>query len=224
MRHIFIGDIHGCADELKSLLRLTNYEKGTDQLYLTGDAFTKGPDPLEVWKTIGSSGAQMVMGNHDDALMERMRAREQGSNESDLSASHLHTLDQLKPVADSILLWLEFLPLAIRELEFTLVHAGINPERGFDRTHREEFLAIRTWPPTGGIEGPRWHDHYEPSDSRTLVFGHDAPGGLILKRLEPEHPPYLVGLDTGCIYGGKLTAWILEEDEFVDVDAKQTYE
>jgi hypothetical protein len=224
MRHIFIGDVHGCALELQSLVRETEYQKGVDNLYLTGDAFTKGPNPLEVWKTIGGTGAQMVKGNHDVALLEGLHARENGADESTLKSSHIHTLDQLQPVGDSVLLWLEFLPYSIRELEFTLVHAGVNPERGFDRTRHEEFIAIRTWPPTDGIEGPRWHAHYTPPDSRTLIFGHDAPGGLVVKRIEPETPPYLVGLDTGCVYGGKLSAWILEEDEIVQVDAKHKYD
>lgn len=223
MRHIFIGDVHGCADELDALIRMTDYKKGTDRLYLTGDAFTKGPDPLSVWKQIGSTGAQMVMGNHDAALLERLQARMHGEDESDLKPEHIHTLDQLHPVADSVILWLEFLPLTISELEFTLVHAGVNPERGIERTRREEFLAIRTWPPTDGIEGPRWYDHYTPPDQKTLVFGHDAPKGRVVKRRNAEEPPFLVGLDTGCVYGGMLTAWILEEDEFLTVDAGEKY-
>jgi len=223
MRHIFIGDVHGCASELDALIRMTSYQKGVDKLYLTGDSFTKGPNPLEVWKTIGGTGAHMVLGNHDAALLERLQARQHGADESDLKEAHIHTLDQLDPVADGVILWLEFLPLSIRELEFTLVHAGVHPERGFDRTRRDDFLAIRTWPPTDGIEGPRWHDHYQPPDARTLIFGHDAPGGLVVKRETPDSPPYLVGLDTGCVYGGKLTAWILEEDEFFEVEAKQRY-
>ena len=223
MRHIFIGDIHGCASELDALIRMIRYQKGTDRLYMTGDLFTKGPNPLEVWKTVGSTGANVVLGNHDAELMVRMQARQQGADESDLDPSHIHTLDQLKPVADGILLWLEFLPLSIREPEFTLVHAGVNPERGLERTRRQEFLAIRTWPPVDGIEGPRWHDHYTPPDSRPLIFGHDAPGGLVVKREDDNHPPYAVGLDTGCVYGGKLTAWLLEDDVFFEVDAQQKY-
>lgn len=223
MRHIFIGDVHGCAAELSSLITEIGYRKGADNLYLTGDAFTKGPDPIGVWKTIGSTGAQMVMGNHDAALLERLHGRQTGADESDLKESHKHTLDQMDPIAEEVMMWLDFLPLSIREMEFTLVHAGVNPERGFDRTRREEFLSIRTWPPVDGIEGPRWHDHYTPPDARVLIFGHDAPGGLVVKRENPEYPPYLVGLDTGCVYGGKLTAWILEDDDFISVDAGEKY-
>ncbi len=223
MRTIFIGDIHGCASELDSLIRMIRFQKGTDKLYLTGDLFSKGPNPLEVWKIVGSTGANVVKGNHDEDLLALLQARQQGADESDLDASHIHTLDQLKPVDEGILLWLEFLPLSIREPDFTLVHAGINPEKGFARTSPEEFMAIRTWPPTEGIEGPRWHDHYTSPDNRTLIFGHDAPGGLVVKRADDAHPPYAVGLDTGCVYGGKLTGWILEDDVFFEVDARETY-
>jgi hypothetical protein len=222
MRHIFIGDVHGCAAELNDLIVKTGYVKGTDHLYLTGDAFTKGPDPLGVWTTIGNTGAQMVLGNHDAKLLERLQARVRNEDESGLEPNQIHTLNELDPVHDAIILWIEFLPLSIRELEFTLVHAGVNPDRGFERTNRDEFLAIRTWPPTEGIEGPRWYDHYTPPDQRTLIFGHDAPKGLVIKRQNPDAPPFVVGLDTGCVYGRKLTAWILEEDEFVDVDARHT--
>ena len=103
MRHIFIGDIHGCASELDALIRMIRYQKGTDRLYMPGDLFTKGPNPLEVWKTVGSTGANVVLGNHDAELMVRMQARQQGADESDLDPSHIHTLDQLKPVADEFL-------------------------------------------------------------------------------------------------------------------------
>ena len=68
--------------------------------------------------------------------------------------------------------------------------------------------------------GPRLHAHYQSPDERTLVFGHDAPGGLVVKRKAAESRPYLVGLDTGCVYGGALTAWSLEEDAFFSVKSR----
>ena len=98
------------------------------------------------------------------------------------------------------------------------VHAGVNPEKGFAQTSREEFLAIRTWPPIGGTIGPRWHDHYLPDDEECLIFGHDAPGGLVVRRKHGGAPPFLIGLDTGCVYGGRLSAWIQEEDVILDVE------
>ena len=56
-----------------------------------------------------------------------------------------------------------------------------------------------------------------------MIFGHDAPGGLVIKRHDPDDLPYLVGLDTGCVYGGKLTGYSLEDGEIYEVDAKSKY-
>lgn len=221
MRNIFIGDVHGCAREFEELLVKTGHQNGSDRLYLTGDAFTKGPDPLEVWNLIGATGARMVLGNHDTSLLELLRARRDSTVcDSHLRERNRRTLDQLDPVAERLLLWIEALPLVIQGADFTLVHAGVNPERGLERTEKSEFLAIRLWPPASGVVGPRWHAQYQPADKRTLVFGHDAPGGLVVKRKAAENRPYLVGLDTGCVYGGALTAWSLEEDAFFSVKSR----
>ena len=215
MRTIFVGDIHGCAEEFQEILSTSGYRKGTDRLLLTGDAFSKGPDPFGIWRLILETGAQMVVGNHDAELVELIA----GTREPD--EGQATTLAQIDEVKEELSLWLEVQSLYIREMDFILVHAGIHPEKGLDRTRREEFLAIRTWPPTDGIEGPRWHDHFEPIDGKVVVFGHDAPGGLVHKKRPESDTTYLVGLDTGCVYGGALTAYILEQDDFVQVESKQ---
>ena len=215
MRTIFVGDIHGCAEEFREILSSSGFRKGTDRLMLTGDAFTKGPDPFGVWKLMLENSAEMVLGNHDAKLVELI----QGGAEP--NESEAETLSKLDLVKDELALWLDVLPLYIREMDFILVHAGIHPEKGLDRTRREELLAIRTWPPIDGIEGPRWHDHFEPLDGKVVVFGHDAPGGLVHKKRPESDTTYLVGLDTGCIYGGMLTAYILEQDDFVQIESRQ---
>jgi hypothetical protein len=63
-----------------------------------------------------------------------------------------------------------------------------------------------------------WFEHYNPTrlGGRTVVFGHWAAMGLV-------HRPHLRGLDTGCVWGGQLTAWIAEEDRLVHVQAAQAY-
>ena len=53
-----------------------------------------------------------------------------------------------------------------------------------------------------------WDEHYR--GRKTVVFGHWARRGLV-------HTPKVVGLDTGCVYGNVLTAWIAEEDKIVQV-------
>jgi len=69
----------------------------------------------------------------------------------------------------------------------------------------------------GAIEPPYapWDDFWE--GPRTVVFGHWAERGLV-------HGENTRGLDTGCVWGGRLTAWIAEEDRFVSVPARETYQ
>lgn len=219
MRTIFVGDIHGCAAELAELLAALDCRPGRDHLLLTGDAFSRGPDPLQVWSQIQAHRAAMVLGNHEARLLRQLQGLRAGQPPKVKWPDQQYTLDQLASVAGEVCDWLEDLPLFIETVDFVLVHAGINPERGLAGTSREEFLAIRTWPPEKGIAGPRWHDFYRPGN-KLLVFGHDAPGGLVVKR-RPDGRPYLLGLDSGCIYGGQLSAYVLEEDRLVQAQSRQ---
>jgi hypothetical protein len=219
MRTLFIGDLHGCAAEFAELLAALDCRPGRDYLLLTGDAFSRGPDPLGVWEQIRAFHAAMVMGNHEARLLKQLQARRNGQAPKVKWPDQQYTLEQLEPVWEEVCDWLADLPLFIETVDFVLVHAGINPERGLAGTSRDEFLAIRTWPPGKGIAGPRWHDFYQPGE-KLLVFGHDAPGGLVFKR-RPEGRPYLVGLDSGCIYGKELSAYILEEDRLLQVPSHQ---
>ena len=219
MRTLIIGDIHGCAREFEQLLSKLGFTPGSDVLYLTGDAFSRGPDPAGVWRIIRDTGARMVLGNHDVRLPERLRLLASGESVSVRWPNQLKTLEALKPAADTLAPWLDSLPLWIDEPGFLLVHAGINPEKGLEGTSRDEFLTIRTWPPVDGIVGPRWHDAYDPS-GKLVVYGHDAPGGLVIKRRD-DGSPYVIGLDSGCIYGGQLSGYVLEEDRIEQVESLQ---
>ena len=220
---LFVGDVHGCAAELEELLRRAGYSPRSHRLLLTGDAFSRGPDPVRVWEILRDTGAEMVLGNHDDRLMRQMRDHRAGGEVRFGRPDRRRTFEALRPVLDELLPWLERTPLSIEGEGFLLVHAGIHPERGAAGTSRDEFLAIRTWPPTGGLDGRRWHDVIEPLAGRAVVFGHDAPGGLVVKRRDPQQGgrPWAVGLDSGCVYGGRLSAWVLERDELIQVDSRQ---
>ena len=233
MRHdrrtIFVGDVHGCCAEFDALLAKLDYVPGRDRLLLTGDAFTRGPDPLGVWQRIRGSGAEMVLGNHDDALLGQLRAVAAGRDPQPAYGDRNVTLRVLAPHADELMAWLEALPLAIDEPEFLLVHAGIDPERGLAGTTRDQFLTIRTWPPIDGTTGPRWHECLPQPPlalNKPIVFGHDAPQGLLVKR-RPDAPveerPYLIGLDSACVFGHALSAYMLEEDRIVQVPAEQRW-
>ncbi|MFC1525323.1 metallophosphoesterase [Candidatus Latescibacterota bacterium] len=224
---VVIGDVHGCAAELEELLSRTGVAASRDRLLLTGDAFSRGPEPVRVWELIGTLGAGMVLGNHDGRLLSQLHQHETGSPVSFRRPHHRVTFEALLPRADQILPWLGGCPLHIQSTDgagrpYLLIHAGINPEKGLGGTSRDEFLTIRTWPPTGGLDGPRWYDHLEPSAGQT-IFGHDAPLGLVTRHRVGDEGgrPWLLGLDSGCVYGGSLSAYVVEEDRLVQVPSRQ---
>jgi len=220
MKRIIIGDIHGCSDELNQIICKANFSSGADKLFLTGDAFARGPDPLGVWQTIIKHGAQMVMGNHDVRLLEQLRMILAGKTLGQLKSDQLYTIRQLESVHTEIFHWLSSCPLYIETEYFLLVHAGINPVHGLPGTSFEEFISIRTWPPLPQktFDGPRWHDFYKKKQP-LIIFGHDAPNGLVVKKANGQ--TYLIGLDTGCVYGGKLTAYSIEDEMLIQVKSKQ---
>lgn len=212
-RTIFIGDVHGCADQLAALLRALAYRHGEDRLLLTGDLFTKGPDPIGVWEIVRALEPEVVKGNHE-LRVEAILTRYARSGDFAKDA-HREVYASIEPIAGELLPFIRRLPLVIEDERFLLVHAGVNPETGLEGSTEKELVSIRTWPPLRGVAGPRWHRAW-PDDRRLIVFGHDAPMGLVEKR-RADGSPYLLGLDTGCCYGGRLTAWVLEEDALASV-------
>lgn len=218
MRTIFVGDLHGCVAEFEEILTATDYRQSADRLLLTGDAFARGPDPLGVWRLIQETNAEMVLGNHDAGLLGRLEESAAGHPRKLKKADQRYTIAELAPAHGEILAWLRQVPLYIETDDFLLVHAGIHPEKGLPGTSREEFITIRTWPPAKEHVGPRWHDAYEPVHP-LIVFGHDAPGGLVYK--ERDGKAHILGLDTGCVYGNQLSAYILEEERLVQVPSQQ---
>ncbi|MBT4097185.1 MAG: hypothetical protein HOM68_15540 [Gemmatimonadetes bacterium] len=220
MATIFIGDLHGCAAEFESLLQAVDYRVGRDRLLLTGDAFSRGPNPRRVWELIVETRAEMVLGNHDARLLQQLQSYTTGEKVSFEKPDQRLCFDALSGYFDELYPWLQRVPLKIEGESFLLVHAGVHPIEGVAGTSRDEFLNVRTWPPTGGIDGPRWHDVIAPTD-RTIIFGHDAPGGLVIKRRAEDEVAWAMGLDSGCIYGGELTAYVQDSDRIVQVPSQQ---
>jgi hypothetical protein len=190
---LVVGDVHGCADELDALLQRV----GPARLVVVGDLFTRGPRPGAVWELLAAAGAVGVLGNHDArVLAEPLRW-----------APHL---------PDAAIDWLRSLPLWREEAGVHVIHAGVDPLRGPAGTPRATALTVRRWPRDGrGSPDPFWWEgHRGP---RLVVYGHDAARGLVDRR------PYTLGLDTGCVYGGALTGYLVEADRLVQVPARAVY-
>ena len=201
MRRIFVGDIQGCRDQLVALLESTGFEPGRDELVPVGDLVNKGPDSEGVIDLLMELDARPVIGNHD-----------------------LYWIAKGK-VGGLRLAWLRGLPVVRVYDDLIAVHAGLHPSWDevklghLDQDDARYAVNVRycdaagaqpakDWPPPGPPYRP-WDDFYD--GVKRVVFGHWARRGLVMR-------PQCIGLDTGCVYGGKLTAWIAEEDRIVQVD------
>ena len=69
MTTLVVGDVHGCADELRTLVNMVR----PTAVALVGDLFTKGPDPVGVWRQVVLGGFSAAFGNHEARLVRFSR-------------------------------------------------------------------------------------------------------------------------------------------------------
>jgi hypothetical protein len=205
-RSVIVGDLHGCSDELRRLLDKTRFTSG-DALYVTGDLLSRGPDPKGVLAVMKELGARGVRGNHDDGLVRWRAACAGGAGNVHLGKSSRKVADLLDgadfDLLESLPLWLDLDPHGVR-----LVHAGVIPGVPIDAQPSDALLLMRYLGPNdepiekGGTV--LWGTRYVGPPH--VVFGHNA-------RVEPQLHPWATGIDTAAVYGGLLTALVLEEGE-----------
>lgn len=185
-RTIIVGDVHGCATELDALLDRLSFSTG-DRLVFVGDLVARGPDTLGVLDIARRTGAIVVRGNHEQNLLTPFEAA---------SKLHRELIASLRPI-DWTLVKTSPLSLDLPEHEIRVVHAGLDPALPFEQQAPDTLMRIRTVKRRGPV---LWGTCYEGPPH--IVFGHHAAQGLQLH-------PWATGLDTGCVYGGRLTALVL---------------
>jgi hypothetical protein len=209
MRTLVVGDVHGCRDELVELM----LRAGADRVVLVGDLFTKGPDPVGVWQTIRDARLESVLGNHDDRLLDVIGGQRARDREAQSCVAALDAADR------SWRAYVQDLPLFIKVPPFLIVHAAMHPTGKRRKTTRKVALSLRRWPRDRATD-KRWTDVYR--GPRPVIYGHDAVRGLY-RREKEDGSPWLVGLDTGCVYGGLLSGYLVEQDRVVQVPARRAY-
>jgi predicted phosphodiesterase len=196
-RTLFIGDIHGCSKTFNALLD----QAKPHRIILLGDLFAKGPDPEGVWRTIKNTGAESVLGNHDARVLEVW--------DKEGESVHHQAARALPEEAKS---WIAALPLFLSGAHagrtWVAVHAGLHPELGIPGTTRRIATVVRRWPDDEDRSNPFWWQLY--SRKELVIYGHDAMRGV-------QQHPRTIGLDSGCMYGGKLSGWVLESNELFQV-------
>jgi hypothetical protein len=210
-RTIVVGDIHGCYDELMALLEKANFSEN-DRVVSVGDLITKGPKNREVLELfMNDQRFRTVIGNHDLQLRRRW-----SGEDVELKSAQREAHKELKAERDAYTSFLNQLPFMIDLDSHLVVHAGLRPGVELHSQTTGDLTKIRT---LGGDreseEGTPWYHVYH--GEKIVLFGHwPAP--------EPRRGKKAIGLDTGCVYGYNLTAYIIESDEFVNVKAQRAYD
>jgi bis(5'-nucleosyl)-tetraphosphatase (symmetrical) len=235
-----VGDVQGCCRELEKLLETVRFDPARDELVLAGDLINRGPDSLATLRLRRELGARAVIGNHEVyALLSR----------SGRWPRKQDTLQELfdAPDGDALLEDMRALPVLVhlpargRGPQAWVVHAGVHPRwddlhaiaaRANALPHDDDWLEsdlvsfatrVRCCDPNGvrskhdglpqDCTAPYrpWDDLYR--GDALVVHGHWARRGFYRGRRT-------IGLDSGCVYGGKLTAWCQDEDRIVQVAAR----
>jgi hypothetical protein len=217
-RTLIVGDVHGCKAELEALLDSTKFTTG-DQLVLVGDLVARGPDSLGVLDVARRAGALFVRGNHEEKLIawhrEERAHRHGGPEPRPLGRMHADVAHAFRPIDWSMLsnapLWLD-----LPEHRLRVVHAGVLPGVPIEEQRKKTLLRVRSIGPDGEAIATRdggkpWGATYKGPPH--VVFGHNAA-------TQPQLHRWATGLDTGCVYGGRLTALILSEGQRVPLDAR----
>ncbi len=248
-RTFVVGDVHGCIDELRTLLGLLA-PRPAEHLVFCGDLVDKGPDSAGVVRLVRGlrdhgQRLTLVEGNHE-AKHARFRRHERTRAETGASnpvrgAEALGAITSQLDAAD-----IAFLETAVRferlpEHDAIVVHGGVPPSINYlpeaadlptlprrERERYDQLYLVRHVNADGrmvalGQEGPDdpfWTDVY---DGR---FGHVYFGHQPYLEAEPRRTRYATGLDLGCCFGNKLCAAVLTpegEPEFVTVNAHRRY-
>ena len=232
-----VGDVQGCVRELERLVEAIDFDPSRDELWSVGDLVNRGPDSLAVlrlWRDIGGSG---VLGNHDVYALRAdagTRRRKRDTLDALLAAPDVDQL--LEPLRG----WPLLARLRVQQpgRETWLVHAGLHPlwsdlpavaarintgprdAAWLDAPDTRFATRVRcctaagrlsdhSGPPAGCPKPCRpWDDFY--GGEALIVHGHWARRGHYRRGST-------LGLDSGCVYGGPLTAWNAEEDRIVQV-------
>jgi len=190
-----------------------------------------------------SIGAEAVCGNHDNKLLRRAKHMARERNNPEYVNPMKPCEDQettLSNLGDAELAWLSSLPYHIKLDQFNAVvaHAGVVPGVPLVRQRDEAFMMVRYVDKDNGkmkhmvMPGylkpenvDYWADKFDSGFD--VIFGHNVVGLENIKVWENTNGGRCFGIDTGCVFGGRLSALVMRERgvpyEVVQVDALKVY-
>ncbi len=207
-RIIVYGDIHGCLDEFKQLRDTINPKKNDIEISV-GDFLNKGPYSLKTLKYLSKHKILSVMGNNEAKIVKLYHKYQTGGEAylSTLRASDRKTLLELDH--DDIS-YLESLPYFLKIDRLTIVHGGVENSMTLSENMSDKEKKLLTQ--------LRFYNKkhepipYDDFENREIFWseGYDGHEGFVVFGHHPFEEVKIeknaIGIDTGCVYGGALTA------------------
>ena len=233
-----IGDIHGCGDELEELLGKLGYQidEATQvyqhpeerQVIFLGDLMDRGPRSLDVYqlvkRMVGAKQAICVPGNHDTKLIRWLRGKDVRitygleTTVAEIEALPADQKDAYKKEMQAFLYSLVS-HYVLDDGRLVVAHAGMKEDLQGRASGKVRDFALygETTGESDAFGLPiRYNWAAEYRGAAMVVYGHTpVPEAAWLNKT--------INIDTGCVFGGKLTALRYPEKELVSVPAKFTY-
>lgn len=193
-RLLAVGDIHGCCRTLRKLLAAIRPGR-SDRLVFLGDYIDRGPDPRGVVDTLLALRRRVprcvfLMGNHERMLLDALAGRNLPLYLANGGAVTLraYTVNGRLKMPAAHRRFFRSLRLFYETGTHIFVHAGLRPGRALGQQAEEDLLWIRE----AFLNAP-------PNGPKTVVFGHTPMRAPLFRARR-------IGLDTGAVRGGALTA------------------
>lgn len=239
---VAVGDLHGCIEEFEELLKTLQYNKNQMRLVLLGDLLDRGPDSKGCVRLARQLAIESIVGNHEDKHLRwkkhEQRRLENGKNNPMRNLS-IEKQKVHQSLSEDDFHWLNQLPLKLELFPGTwAVHGGCEPRHSLEKQSPSQIIRVR-YVDVNGVAQSLAENFSQPPNSiywsevwggpESIIYGHcvhsfDHP------KVDNYQTYMCVGIDTGCVFGGSLTAAILKPTqqnmfniELVQVRAKQKY-
>jgi len=207
-----IGDIHGCFNHLINLLNLVKPDLNRHKLVFVGDYLDRGPESAKVVdfiinlkKKYNPENIICLMGNHERMFLDFLQGQEEeffllnGGASTAVSywGNHWKSRERQLPAGHDY--FYASLKFYYETDDYIFVHGGLRPGLPLAAQKEEDLLWIRS--------------EFILSDfdfGRRVIFGHTPVR-------TPLVMPNKIGIDTGAVYGNKLTCLMLPEGKFFSV-------
>jgi len=209
-RVIIYGDIHGCLDEFIALRKKAKLTKNDIEICV-GDILSKGKKDFETLQYIMKENILTIRGNNDDIFLRYKRELDAGNIIK--SKNYAKTQQTLNKMGSEEFEFIQNMPFFHKIDNLTIIHGGLELRTNLE-TACEEELCLTTRIAYLNSQGEYIKEKNITPDCSLWADSYDAREGFIVYGHhvfdEPKESKYALGIDTGCVFGNKLTAVIFD--------------